>query len=189
MNRKPVSKKIRFEIFKRDGFKCAYCGKTPPAVTLECDHIEPVSAGGTNDLNNLITACFDWNRGKMNIPLETIPQPMQDNMEVIEEKRKQLREYKKFVNKLNKQVGIIIDSIESIYKIAYPDYSLQEINRENIRYFLDQIGIEEVEKSMRIAINAVYEDPAGTWRYFCGICWRRIKGIRSPYEERFERKL
>ena len=28
--RKPISKKTRFEIFKRDGFSCRYCGAHPP---------------------------------------------------------------------------------------------------------------------------------------------------------------
>lgn len=45
-----VSKKIRFEIFKRDGFRCAYCGKAPPVVTLELDHIEPKARGGKDDI-------------------------------------------------------------------------------------------------------------------------------------------
>jgi len=34
-----LSKKTRFEFFKRDDFRCAYCGKTPPEITLEVDHI------------------------------------------------------------------------------------------------------------------------------------------------------
>jgi len=63
-----ITKKIRFEVFKRDGFKCAYCGKSPPQITLEVDHIDPRSKGGKDDINNLLTACFDCNRGKRNIP-------------------------------------------------------------------------------------------------------------------------
>lgn len=65
-----LSKKIRFEVFKRDGFKCSYYGKSPPAVVLEVDHIDPKSKGGSDDINNLLSACFDCNRGKKNIPLE-----------------------------------------------------------------------------------------------------------------------
>ena len=41
-----ISKKLRFEVFKRDGFQCQYCGKTPPAITLEIDHINPKSKRG-----------------------------------------------------------------------------------------------------------------------------------------------
>lgn len=31
---------------------------------LEVDHIIPISKGGTSDMGNLITACFDCDRGK-----------------------------------------------------------------------------------------------------------------------------
>lgn len=56
----------RFEILTRDGFTCRYCGRKPPEVELEIDHINPRSKGGTNHLSNLITACRDCNAGKYN---------------------------------------------------------------------------------------------------------------------------
>lgn len=59
-----ISKRLRFEIFKRDGFTCQYCGTRPPDVVLEVDHIDPKSNGGGNDPINLLTSCFDCNRGK-----------------------------------------------------------------------------------------------------------------------------
>ena len=62
--RTPLRPKIRFEVFRRDGFTCQYCGGKPPAVVLEADHVVPVSAGGKNDMANLKTACFECNRGK-----------------------------------------------------------------------------------------------------------------------------
>ena len=64
-----VSKRTRFEVFKRDGFTCQYCGRTPPTVTLECDHVHPRARGGGNQLCNLRTACSDCNLGKSDIPL------------------------------------------------------------------------------------------------------------------------
>ena len=50
IKRKPITKKLRFEVFKRDGFQCAYCGQTPPAVTLEIDHVEPHSKSVSDEL-------------------------------------------------------------------------------------------------------------------------------------------
>ena len=64
MARKPLSKKIRFEVFKRDKFTCQYCGRMSPDVILEVDHIEPVAEGGDNEITNLITSCRDCNRGR-----------------------------------------------------------------------------------------------------------------------------
>ena len=62
--RKALSKKLRFEVFKRDKFTCQYCGRMAPDVILEVDHINPVAEGGNNNFNNLVTACQDCNRGK-----------------------------------------------------------------------------------------------------------------------------
>ena len=59
-----ISKSVRFEIFARDGFTCQYCGRRPPEVVLEVDHIHPQSKGGTDDVINLTTSCYDCNRGK-----------------------------------------------------------------------------------------------------------------------------
>jgi 5-methylcytosine-specific restriction endonuclease McrA len=55
---------LRFEILKRDGFRCQYCGAAAPHALLEVDHVVPVSAGGTNDPVNLRTCCSRCNRGK-----------------------------------------------------------------------------------------------------------------------------
>jgi 5-methylcytosine-specific restriction endonuclease McrA len=60
----PLTNRQRFEILKRDGFTCQYCGRKPPEVVLEVDHIFPVDKGGTNDPSNLVASCYDCNRGK-----------------------------------------------------------------------------------------------------------------------------
>jgi len=59
-----MTKTKRFEIFKRDGFTCQYCGSRPPDVVLEVDHIHPQSKQGDDDEINLTTSCADCNRGK-----------------------------------------------------------------------------------------------------------------------------
>ena len=63
-NRDGISPKLRFEVLKRDKYVCQYCGACGPDVELEIDHIIPVSRGGTDDIDNLKTACFRCNRGK-----------------------------------------------------------------------------------------------------------------------------
>lgn len=89
-----LSKSKRFEIFKRDGFTCRYCGQRPPDVTLEVDHIHPSSKGGSDDELNLLTSCFDCNRGKSDKVLGEIgPRPdadlryLETQQEISEAKR------------------------------------------------------------------------------------------------------
>lgn len=63
-DRKYMSNRIRFKVFKRDNFTCQYCGRIAPTVILEVDHINPISNGGDEYITNLITSCYDCNRGK-----------------------------------------------------------------------------------------------------------------------------
>lgn len=54
--RKAISKSVRFEVFKRDNFRCQYCGATAPDVLLELDHVMPVAGGGDSEILNLLTS-------------------------------------------------------------------------------------------------------------------------------------
>ncbi len=64
-----LSKRLRFEILKRDGFACQYCGAKAPGVFLQVDHIYPVSRGGPDTADNLRAACADCNIGKFDRPI------------------------------------------------------------------------------------------------------------------------
>lgn len=65
--REPISSRKRFMVLERDGYTCQYCGARAPEARLHVDHIVPVSKGGTNDLDNLVTACEQCNLGKSDI--------------------------------------------------------------------------------------------------------------------------
>lgn len=59
-----VRPKRRWQVIARDSFTCVYCGRKPPEVTLHVDHKVSVKDGGTDDLENLVTACDGCNGGK-----------------------------------------------------------------------------------------------------------------------------
>lgn len=59
-----VSKRLRYEILRRDNFTCRYCGAQAPQVLLEVDHVMPRSRGGSDTQGNLVTSCEDCNGGK-----------------------------------------------------------------------------------------------------------------------------
>ena len=56
--------RTRWQVFQRDNFTCQYCGKKATQVELEVDHKVSRHNGGDNSFSNLITACFECNRGK-----------------------------------------------------------------------------------------------------------------------------
>lgn len=62
----------RFQILMRDKFRCVYCGRSPreDGVKLEVDHVHPKSKGGTDDMENLVTACWECNQGKTDLIIE-----------------------------------------------------------------------------------------------------------------------
>ncbi len=63
--RPAIPSKLRYQIFKRDGFKCVYCGRSArEGVTLHVDHKQSVKDGGDSSPENLVTSCSDCNFGK-----------------------------------------------------------------------------------------------------------------------------
>ena len=166
-----LSKKLRFNVFKRDSFTCQYCGKTPPSVILEVDHIQPVSKGGKDHQDNLLTACFDCNRGKSDGLLTDIPQTLQVKAEIIREREDQLKEYNKLLKKVRCREDKDLDEINLAFQSSYPDYHLTETFRNSIRTnFLPYINKYDLVNYMMKACSKS-RDRNGVTKYFCGICW------------------
>lgn len=59
----------RHKVFERDGYKCHYCEKQLTRFSATLDHIQPVSKGGDNSFENLITACLHCNAERGNKPV------------------------------------------------------------------------------------------------------------------------
>lgn len=173
--RKPISTRTRFEVFKRDNFTCQYCGATPPTVILHIDHIVPVSKGGTNAKSNLVTSCNKCNLGKSNISLSNVPQSLADQAAEIKEREKQLKAYRKIIqdheDRINRDAWGVVHSLygESCNQIAKSYLS-------SIKRFLELLPLHEVIDAAEISFERVYAKTS-RFTYFCAICWRKIKGI------------
>lgn len=172
--RKSISKKTRFEVFKRDFFTCQYCNAKPPKVPLEIDHIIPVSKGGKNNIDNLLTACFDCNRGKSNIELNQVPQTLVEKIELKKLAQKQYKEYQKIVQKEKDIINNEINYCENIYSNLYPDYCFSEQFRISVKKFIQKLGVEEVADAMETSCNRRL-NRADILKYFCGVCWSKIR--------------
>jgi hypothetical protein len=66
-----VSKRLRYEILRRDQHTCRYCGTSAPAVPLRVDHVTPVALGGTDTPDNLVTSCEPCNSGKSSATVDS----------------------------------------------------------------------------------------------------------------------
>lgn len=60
----PIDLSLRDRIFRRDGFRCVYCGLVFPGEQLSLDHVQPRMRGGDNSEGNLVTACQPCNTRK-----------------------------------------------------------------------------------------------------------------------------
>lgn len=143
--REPVSKKMRFEVFKRDKFTCQYCGRMSPDVILEVDHIKPVAEGGTNDLINLVTSCRDCNRGKgkRKISDNSAVKRQQEQLKELAEKSEQLEMMVKWKDELlalgDREVDIICDYINETYSCT-----VHENGKKQIKIWLKKYSVEEL---------------------------------------------
>jgi hypothetical protein len=171
-----ASNKVRFEVFKRDKFQCQYCGRTPPGIVLELDHIMPRSKGGKDIVENYLTSCFQCNRGKGKKLLTDLPKSMDTKLAELKEKRLQLKEFNRFLQHRENSINSQIDELESQFTKQFENYSFNDTFRngslKRLCYCLPAIKIQE---ALAIAISHFPEDKERTILYFCGICWNWIK--------------
>lgn len=65
VERSKMTASLRYDILKRDNYKCQICGSTvQDGVKLHVDHIIPISKGGKTVPSNLRTLCDRCNIGK-----------------------------------------------------------------------------------------------------------------------------
>lgn len=61
--RERISKHLRDTVFRVKGRRCVRC-RLKPATT--CDHVKPVSHGGSTILSNLVPCCASCNTKRSN---------------------------------------------------------------------------------------------------------------------------
>lgn len=170
--RKALSKKTRFDVFKRDGFKCLYCGSHPPQVLLHVDHVVPVAGGGTNAIDNLVTACEPCNLGKGARGLEVVPQSLADKAAQVAEREAQLLGYQKILE--DKRSRIEDECWRVMHVLRGEVDSVPRTEFQSVKKFIELLGVHEVLDAADIAV-AAKGSSYNMFRYFCGVCWRKAK--------------
>lgn len=172
--RKVLSKKARFEIFKRDGFACQYCGAHPPAVVLVLDHIVPFAAGGACDEDNLITACETCNQGKAARSLSQVPASLADKAAIVAEREEQLRGFHEVMEKRRERIEDDAWRVADEFICRFSKDGIRKDWLQSIRHFNEKLGVFTVLEAMEIAVSKKHSERA-CFMYFCGICWSRIR--------------
>jgi len=173
--RKAISKKARFEIFKRDGFTCQYCGAHPPKAILHVDHIVPVAEGGGNEDTNLVTSCDHCNLGKGAVSLAAVPQSLSDRAAQVQEREAQLKGYSQAMAAVRDRVERDSWEVAEIFTDHFRKDGIRRDWLASITNFIEKIGDHECIRAMERAVakRPYSEDQA--FRYFCGICWNIVR--------------
>lgn len=169
-----LSTKTRFDVFKRDQFVCQYCGAHPPGAVLHVDHIVPVAGGGTNDEDNLITACDHCNFGKGARPLSDIPKSLNQKAADVAECEEQIRGYAEVMQAKRERIE---NDCKIVARMFADQYVRDDIRPEwfsSIKRFIKQLGLDETIEAMEIALSRDATEYQ-CFKYFCGVCWRKIK--------------
>lgn len=185
--RKAMSKKLRFEVFKRDSFTCQYCGKSAPDVVLHVDHIDPVSKGGSNDILNLITSCAECNGGKGAVRLDdnATLQKQRQQLAELSERREQLRMMLEWRAGLKDVDAMAFIAACDHFAGLFDGYSIQsEKAKSEVRKLLRTFGLGPVMDAMEIAkdqyaAEVTHETVNRAFNKLGGICRNRERPDES----------
>ena len=155
--RKPLSKKIRFEVFKRDKFTCQYCGGKSPEVVLHVDHIKPVKSGGDNAITNLTTSCSECNLGKgaRELSDDSIVSKQRTEMELQQEKLNQIKLMADWQRSL---LSVDKESVDLCSEIlcSLTDKSLSDAGRKKFSRWISKYGLQIVIDALKTSIDQYY---------------------------------
>ena len=145
--RQPIPRKLRHEVFKRDGYRCRECGASKDETILEIDHIIPVARGGTNDIDNLQTLCRECNRMKHTDEWVGGQRDLKIAKNELSNLKEQLNKYEEKINDLTDEDEII----ECKFNIIKLNESIKEVEQKiNLLKEEEQIAkkkqIEKEEK-------------------------------------------
>lgn len=188
VSRKPLSKRMRFEVLKRDSFTCQYCARKAPEVVLHVDHIHPVAKGGRNSLLNLVTSCADCNSGKGAIPLSDASAiaKQRAQLDELQARREQIELMIQWHQELANQGSLEVDAVVAAVnkRLSVLKRSLTDTGIKDLRKATKRFGMSEMLLSIEIAFDH-YADPGEAIGKIAGIATVRKRERANPgYSER-----
>lgn len=179
-----VSKRLRFEILRRDNHACRYCGAGAPDVKLTVDHVVPTALGGSDEPGNLVACCMPCNSGKSSSAPDA---PIVDDVAADA-----LRWGAALAYAAKVQLGNLEHDKRNIAWFDKVWTHWKTLNGkgevlprpvawdQSVLHFI-ALGLpfEVIHESVQVAMRNNRISPDVTWRYFCGVCWRRITELQE----------
>ena len=184
-----VSKRLRFEILRRDNHTCRYCGAAAPGVKLVIDHVMPETLGGRDEPENLVTACEPCNSGKSSIPPDaTIVAGVKGDAVRWAWATKQAQEVRRALRE--EQAAYVNYFLELWAEWTYgkdktpvplPDDWQASVER----FHENNLDPDDLQYAVRAAMAAQNVRPENTFRYFCGVSWNVLRDVSETAQEYF----
>lgn len=180
-----ISKRLRYEILRRDNHACRYCGASAPDAELTVDHVIPVALGGTDDPSNLVTACVPCNTGKS---------ASSPDAPIVDDVAADALRWAAAMQQAAEMAGMARrDQLEAEDRIheawdawrygskSHPlSLPLPADWRQSVDQFLKAgLTVELLTECIDIAGSAARIPPDHAWRYMCGIAWKKVAEIRE----------
>jgi hypothetical protein len=183
-----INKAKRFEVFHRDRFTCRYCGRRPPEAVLEVDHVIAVANGGGDETENLVTACFDCNRGKSATPLSEEPETVDERLSRRREALAQVEAYNALVVEERESRQRTVEKI-GVYWCDHifdqkGQHTFGDARAKTVATFLASLPLDQIYEAIDIAMDRCAPTRSTgydgrTFKYFCGVCWNKIRANKE----------
>ncbi|MFG2328295.1 HNH endonuclease [Streptomyces sp. NPDC048604] len=178
-----VSKRLRYEILRRDNHTCRYCGATAPGVPLRVDHVVPKALGGTDTPDNLVTSCEPCNSGKSSVPPDaaTVADVARDTVrwsvawkQAAEEERLSSATR---AARTAEVMEVFTRSVTARYGVA--PHLPQDAEASVVRWLELGLPQEKIVELIAYTVGRTAVAPDNKWRYLAGCCWSALKGIEQ----------
>lgn len=180
-----VTKRLRYEVLRRDDYTCRYCGAKAPHVKLTVDHVVPQALGGPDEPGNLVAACEACNGGKTSVPPDAAlvadvecdalrwSAAMQKAAEIAHADYEARLAYRRVfrdewddwkTGAEGAKQAVPLDagwesSLDNFREAGLPDWELGE-------------AVRAAMANQKVAAD-------NTFRYFAGICWTKIRKMHE----------
>jgi len=180
-----VSRRLRFEILRRDSHTCRYCGAAAPDVKLTVDHVVPGALGGSDDPSNLVTACESCNGGKTSIAPDS---PLVQN--VAGDALRWAGAIRTAANQMLADLDQR-NELRDEFDDAWSSWGIGEGKdrkemtrppgwRDSIDSFMAAgLPMPVLLDCMEKAMGNQKVQPKDTFRYMCGIAWKKVTELQE----------
>lgn len=175
-----VTKRTRFEVFRRDDYKCRYCHAFDVPLTI--DHVVPRALGGGDNPENLVTACKPCNDGKSSAApdAELVADVDRDALRWAAA-IKQAAEERAIAREADRE---ILERFERMWDRVTVKAPMPANWEDTVRSYLGSgLTFDDLQEAASIALVVLSPSSRAHFRYFCGICRNRAYGIAERARE------